>query len=135
MIWSYRAVKNPVARRKWLIIISALVAVVFAYGAYRVAMGDNAVRIALLLALFSLFVFLYAIIALGKPRYYYLDEELISYKPFKTRLKDVRGFSVDEKKLTIKLNKTGIFGVRTLYFEKLEDLKEAEKWLRRRIKS
>lgn len=134
MMWSYRAVKNPAARKKWLAFISIIIAFVFGYGAYRVAIGDNAVRIALLLSIFSLFIFLYAIIALGKPRYYFMDKELVIYKPFRTRLSDVKGYSVNEDKLIIKLNKKGIFGIKTLYFDKLEDLKEAEKWLKRNLK-
>lgn len=135
MIWSYRAVKNPAARKKWLTFILVIVAFVFGYGAYRVAIGDNAIRIALLLTIFSLFIFLYAIITLGKPRYYFMDEELLIYKPFKTRLSDVRGYSVDENRLIIRLSKKGLFGVKTLYFDRLEDLREAEKWLRRKLKS
>lgn len=134
MIWSYRAVKNPAARKKWLTFILVIVAFVFGYGAYRVAIGDNAIRIALLLAIFSLFIFLYAIITLGKPRYYFMDEELLIYKPFKTRLSDVRGYSVDENRLIIRLSKKGLFGVKTLYFDRLEDLREAEKWLKKRVK-
>ncbi|MDK2876967.1 MAG: hypothetical protein PWQ22_1377 [Archaeoglobaceae archaeon] len=54
MIWSYRAVKNPAARKKWLTFILVIVAFVFGYGAYRVAIGDNAIRIALLLTIFGL---------------------------------------------------------------------------------
>ncbi|MDK2795514.1 MAG: hypothetical protein PWQ58_713 [Archaeoglobaceae archaeon] len=134
MIWSYRAVKNPAARKKWLTFILVIVAFVFGYGAYRVAIGDNAIRIALLLAIFSLFIFLYAIITLGKPRYYFMDEELLIYKPFNTRLSDVRGYSVDENRLIIRLSKKGLFGVKTLYFDRLEDLREAEKWLKKRVK-
>jgi hypothetical protein len=133
--WCYRAVKNPAARRKWVAFISIVVAIIFGYGAYRILIGDNAIRVALLLAIFSLFILLYAIIALGKPRYYFLDDEFVIYKPFKTRLGDVTGYSVDEKRLLIKLKKKGILGVKTLYFEKIEDLKEAEKWLKKKLKS
>ncbi|TDA30504.1 MAG: hypothetical protein DSO00_01145, partial [Archaeoglobi archaeon] len=70
-----------------------------------------------------------------KPRYYFLDDEFVIYKPFKTRLGDVTGYSVDEKRLLIKLKKKGILGVKTLYFEKIEDLKEAEKWLKKKLRS
>ncbi len=135
MIWCYRAVKNPAARRKWIAFISIIVAIIFGYAAYKILMGENVIRIALLLTIFSLFIFLYAIIALGKPRYYFLDEEVLIYKPFKTRLGDITGYSVDESKLLIKIEKKGILGVKTLYFEKIEDLKEAEKWLKRKLRS
>ncbi len=135
MMWFYRAVKNPAARRKWLTFISIIAAIVFGYSAYRILIGDSAIRVALLLAIFSLFIFLYAIIALGKPRYYFLDDEFVIYKPFKTRLGDITGYSVDEGRMLIELKKRGILGVKTLYFEKIEDLKEAEKWLRKKLRS
>ncbi|MCS7144654.1 MAG: hypothetical protein NZ879_06505 [Archaeoglobaceae archaeon] len=132
MIWSYRAVKNPIARRKWLYFISILIIFVFGYGIYRIMLGENAIRVLLLLTIFSLFIFLYAIIALGKPRYYFFDEDQIVYKPFKTKLSDITGYEVEERNLIIKLEKKGIFGVKTLYFEKIEDLREAERLLRRK---
>lgn len=135
MIWSYRAVKNPVARKKWVYFISILIFVVFGYGVYRILTEGNVIRIGLLMTLFSLFIFLYSLIAFGKPRYYFLDEDLIIYKPFKTRIGDIRGYKVDEDNLLIKLDKKGIFGVKTLYFEKIEDLREAERWLKRKIGS
>ena len=134
MIWSYRAIKNPAARKKWLVFLAALLIVFFSYGIYRVLMGESWIRIALLLALFSLFIFLYALITLGKPRYYSVDDEFIIYKPFKTRISDLEGYSVDENAMTIKLRKRGIFGVRTLYFERLEDLREVERILRKKLK-
>ncbi|MCS7130905.1 MAG: hypothetical protein NZ872_05755 [Archaeoglobaceae archaeon] len=134
MIWSYRAVKNPIARRKWLYFISILIIFVFGYGIYRILMGENAIRVALLLTIFSLFIFLYAIIALGKPRYYFFDEDRIVYKPFKTKLSDINGYKVYEGDLVIRLNKKGIFGVKTLYFERLEDLREVERLLRRKVR-
>jgi len=84
--------------------------------------------------LFSLFIFLYALITLGKPRYYSIDDDFIIYKPFKTRLSDIDDYSVDENAMTIKLKKKGILGVRTLYFEKNEDLREAERILKKKLK-
>jgi len=134
-MWFYRAVKNPAARRKWLVFISTIAAIVFGYGAYRIMIGDSAIRVALLLAIFSLFILLYAIIALGKPRYYFLDDEFVIYKPFKTKLGEVTGYSVDEGRMQIKLKKRGILGVKTLYFENIEDLKEAEKRLKKKLRS
>ncbi|MFN3383728.1 MAG: hypothetical protein ACK401_02390 [Archaeoglobaceae archaeon] len=134
MMWSYRAIKNPVARKKWLSLVSILVTIGFVYSIYRILIGENLFKILLIFALFSLFIFLYAIISLGKPRFYLMDEELIIYKPFKTKLSEVQGFEVDEKNLRIRLKKRG-FGVRTLYFEKIEDLRNAERWLRKKIGS
>lgn len=133
MIWSYRAVKNPIARRKWLLFILAIILIFFGYGIYRIAIGDATIRVLFPILLFSLFIFLYTIIALGKPRHYLSDEEYIIYKPFKTKISEIRSYKVDERNLTIKLNKKGLFGVKTLYFEKIEDLREAERWLKKRI--
>lgn len=132
MMWSYRAIKNPIAKKKWLYFISLLISIGFLYSLYRIWNGENVVKVLLFFTLFSFFISLYAIISLGKPRFYLMDEEMIIYKPFKTKLSDVKGFEVDEKNLRIRLKKDG-FGVRTLYFEKLEDLRNAERWLRKRI--
>ncbi|MEM0350239.1 MAG: hypothetical protein QXR27_06040 [Archaeoglobaceae archaeon] len=134
MIWSYRAIKNPVARRKWLTFIFSLILLGFLYSIYRILLGENLIKVFLIFTLFSLFLFLYAIISLGKPRYYLMDEEFIVYKPFKTKISDVKGYIVDDKNLLIKLNKKG-FGVKTLYFERLEDLRNAEKWLKKKLES
>ena len=81
--------------------------------------------------MFILFVSLYAIITLGKPRHYYIEGETVYYKPFKTNLRDVDGYEVNEDRLVIKLKKKGIFGVRTLYFESLDDLRQVERFLKR----
>ncbi len=132
MMWSYRAIKNPVARKKWLSLVFILVAIGFVYSVYRILLGENVIKVLLIFALFSLFIFLYAIISLGKPRFYLMDEEMIIYKPFKTKLSEVEGFEIEEENLRIRLKKRG-FGVKTLYFEKLEDLRNAERWLRRKL--
>ncbi len=134
MMWSYRAIKNPVARKKWLSFVSILVFIGFLYSLYRVLLGESVIKILLIFTLFSLFIFLYAIISLGKPRFYLMDDEMILYKPFKTRLSEVEGFEVDEKNLRIRLKKRG-FGVKTLYFEKIEDLKNVERWLKKKFGS
>jgi len=134
MMWSYRAIKNPVARKKWLSFVSILVFIGFLYSLYRVLLGESVIKILLIFTLFSLFIFLYAIISLGKPRFYLMDDEMILYKPFKTRLSEVEGFEVDEKNLRIRLKKRG-FGVKMLYFEKIEDLKNVERWLKKKFGS
>ncbi len=133
MIWSYRAVKNPVARRKWLLFLGSILILFFGYAAYRIAIGESVIRVALLLAIFSLFIFLYSIITLGKPRYYFFEDETIIYKPFKTKLSDIEGYTVNEERLVIKLKKKGIFGVKTLYFERIEDLREVEKMIKKKL--
>lgn len=133
MIWSYRAIRNPAARRKWLSFVAFLVIVGLLYSIYRILSGENLIKVLLIFTLFSLFIFLYAIISLGKPRFYLMDEELIIYRPFKTKLSEVEGFEVEEENLRIRLKKRG-FGVKTLYFERIEDLKNAESWLRKRIR-
>ncbi|MCS7118858.1 MAG: hypothetical protein RMH75_02300 [Archaeoglobaceae archaeon] len=136
MMWSYRAIKNPVARKKWLSFISFLILFGFIYSIYRILIGENVIKIFLIFTIFSLFIFLYAIISLGKPRFYLMDDDSIIYKPFKTRFSKISGYSIDEKNLRIKLElkSLNIFSVKTLYFEKPEDLQNAEKWLKKRLR-
>ncbi len=131
MIWSYRALNNPVARKKWLSFVALLIIVGFAYTAYKIAAGYPAGKALIVASIFTLFVSLYAIISLGKPRHYYIEGNVIHYKPFKTDLSKVRSYEVDEEKLLIKLDVPGIFKVKTLYFENLDDLKQVERYLSR----
>jgi len=80
-------------------------------------------------------LFLYAIITLGKIRYYYIEDDVIKYKPFKTYLSNIEDFEInrDLKIIKLKLKKPSIFAVRTLYFENIEDLEEVAKFLKRKI--
>ncbi len=125
MIWSYRALNNPVARRKWSIFVAAIILVGFAYTAYKISTGSDFGKSLIVAAIFALFVSLYAIITLGKPRHYYIEGDYVVYRPFKTNLRKIRGFEVDEDRKVIRLKGAGIFSVRTLYFENLDDLRQA----------
>jgi len=80
-------------------------------------------------------LFLYAIITLGKIRYYYIEDDVIKYKPFKTHISNIEDFEInrDLKIIKLKLKKSSIFAVRTLYFEDIEDLEEVAKFLKRKI--
>ncbi len=129
MIWSYRALNNPVARRKWLIFVTTIIFVGFAYTAYKISTGSDFGKSMVVAAIFALFVSLYAIITLGKPRHYYIEGDYVVYRPFKTNLKKIRGFEVDEDGKVIRLKGAGIFSVRTLYFENVEELREATRKL------
>lgn len=131
MIWRYRALNNPVARRKWLCFLAFLILIALAYTAYKTSLGYPVKKSLLSISIFTLFVFLYGIITLGKPRYYRIDDNTVYYKPLKTDLSSIRGYDVDADRLIIKLHGAGLFSVRTLYFENLEDLREVEKFLRK----
>ena len=127
IVWSYRAINNRVARRKWLLFISAIITFGILYSLYKVLSGQYIGKTLLSAALFLLFVTLYAVITLGKPRHYAIDGEYIYYKPFKSRLSSE--YEVDEENLVIRFR--GWRLIRTLYFENLEDLKAVKRYLER----
>jgi len=131
LIWTYRAMNNPVARRKWVIFVLLIIAAGFGFTAYKIAAGAEVGKSLIFAAIFALFVSLYAIITLGKPRHYTIDGDFVYYKPFRTNLKKIEGFEVDEGRKVIKLKGAGIFSVRTLYFENDDDLKQAVRKLER----
>ena len=134
MIWRYRAIKNPIARRKWITICLILILIGFGYTAYKVHAGLQIGKALIIAGIFSLFIILYTIIALGKYRYYYIQDGILHYKPFKVDLKSVKGYEVDERNLVIRLKVRNPLSIRTLYFENLEDLKDIEKLLKKIIK-
>jgi len=80
-------------------------------------------------------LFLYAIITLGKIRYYYIEDDIIRYKPFKTYITNIEDFEInrDLKIIKLKLRRPSIFAVKTLYFEDINDLEEVAKFLKKRI--
>ncbi len=133
MIWSYRAINNPVARRKWLYLSFALICVGLIYSTYKVLSGESLIGVSLVFVFFALMVFLYTIITLGKIRYYIIEGDTIIYKPFKTKIEDIVDFHVDEGKkvIKLKLRSRSLFKVRTLYFERDEDLNDVLKFLRK----
>lgn len=136
MIWNYRAVNNPVARKKWLLfgVILLIFAVIAGVARYATTgdLGESLIITGLLL----LFIFLYIQIVLGKIRQYFIDDEdRIRYKPFKADLKQLKGYETDADslKIDLELNKSSPFTVKTLYFEDIEDLKEAEVFLNKYV--
>ncbi len=131
MIWTYRALNNPAARKKWLIFVLLIIVAGFGFTAYKIATGAEVGKSLIVAAIFAFFVSLYAIITLGKPRHYYIEGDYVYYKPFKTNLKKIKGFEVDEEKKVIRLKGAGIFSVRTLYFDNHDDLRQAVRRLER----
>ncbi len=127
IVWSYRAINNPVAKRKWLGFVSLIVIVGIAYSAYKILSGQQVGKVLIIAAIFVLFVTLYAIITLGKPRHYAIDGEFVYYKPFKSRLSP--NYEVSEDELVIRFKDRRL--IRTLYFENPEDLKTVRKHLER----
>ncbi|WP_456469462.1 hypothetical protein [Archaeoglobus sp.] len=125
MIWTYRVLNNPAARKKWLSFVFMIIAAGFGYTAYKILSSGEIGKSLIVAAIFALFVSLYAIITLGKPRHYYIEGDYVYYKPFKTNLKRVEDFEVDEDRMLIRLKGAGIFRVRTLYFENQDDLRQA----------
>ncbi len=136
VFWVYRAVRNPIAKKKWLTFCSVIALVGFLYSIYKIYSGADVYSTLLVLSIFLLMIFLYTVITLGKPRYYYLNDEIV-YKPFKTPLSNVEGFEVDyeNRVIRLKLKRPSMFAVKTLYFENDEDLEEVARHLRLRRKS
>jgi len=135
MIWKYRAVNNPVAKRKWLMYSLCLIIFAIATVAYRTSTGLSPGRGIIVLVFFFLVVFLFTVQMLGKERFYYMNEE-IHYKPFKTKFDNIESFEVDEenKLIRLKLKKPSIFAVKTLYFDDVDEMKEAVVFLEKAIR-
>ncbi len=135
MIWKYRAVNNPVAKKKWLMYSMYLVIFAIATVAYRISTGLSPGKGIIVLVFFFLVVFLFTVQMLGKERFYYMNGE-IYYRPFKTKLDDVESFEVDEenKLIRLKLRKPSIFAVRTLYFDEADEMREAKVFLEKTIR-
>jgi len=134
LVWNYRAIKNPSARKKWLIYGLALLVFATGAGAYRYLVTKDLGKTLIITSLFILVVFMYIQIVLGKVRYYYIDDK-IRYRPFRTDLKNLKGFEVDKSqlKINLKLKKPSIFAVRTLYFEDEDDLKDVVRFLNKHV--
>lgn len=134
MIWNFRAINNPVARKNWLILgIILLIFAVIAGVVRYVATGEFGKSL-IITGLLLLFIFLYIQIVLGKVRQYSIDsKDRIRYRPFKTDLKRLEGYQVDvdSLKIDLELNKSSPFAVKTLYFEDMDDLQEAEVFLKK----
>lgn len=137
MIWNYRAVNNPVARKKWLLFGVVLLIFAVVAGAVRYVTTGELGQSLIITGLLLLFIFLYIQIVLGKIRQYFIDDEdRIRYKPFKTDLKQLKGYEVDADslKIDLELKKSSPFAIKTLYFEDIEDLKEAEVFLKKYVR-
>ena len=133
MIWSYRAVNNRIARKKWLALSSTLIGVGLIYTILRILYSGKLVSSLAIFTIFALMVFLYTIITLGKVRYYFIEGNEIVYKPFKTKIEDVEGYEVDRENMVIKLKlkKPKVFAVKTLYFDKEEEFEDVLRFLKR----
>ncbi|HIP63574.1 MAG TPA: hypothetical protein EYH04_05680 [Archaeoglobus profundus] len=131
MIWKYRIINNPAARRKWIIFYLCLFGVCLFYS----ILNYKGTITLLSFSFFTLMLFLYAIITLGKIRYYYIEDDIIRYKPFKTYITNIEDFEInrDLKIIKLKLKRPSIFAVKTLYFEDINDLEEVAKFLKKRI--
>lgn len=135
MIWSYRAVNNKIARRKWLTLGAILILLGAIYTVYRTTITGKIIQSLAILTLFFLMVFLYTVITLGKTRYYFVEDDKIVYKPFRTKIDEIEGYEIDENNLVVKLRlkKPKIFAVKTLYFDKREEFEDVLRFLKRKI--
>ncbi len=137
MLWKFRAVNNRIAKRRYYSYSLVAVLILLIGAIYRLETGTSAGKVAILLAIGTMFVFLYTVIALGRERFYSMNEYEIVYRPLRTKIEDIESFEVDEENKLIKLNlkRGGLFSVKTLYFEDIRDLREAEYFLRKFLKT
>ncbi len=135
MIWSYRAVNNRIARKKWTVFGLSLIVLGIIYTTYRILITGKLVSSLAIFTLFAAMVFLYTIITLGKVRYYFIEDDRIIYKPFKTSLDEIASYEVDEvnRVIRLKLKKPKLFAVKTLYFDKEEEFQDVLRFLRKRL--
>ncbi len=133
MIWSYRAVNNRIARRKWIALSLVLIAIGSIYTAHRISSGGNIFASLSAFTLFALMVFLYTVITLGRVRYYIVEDGAIVYRPFRTKIDEIGGYEVDRDNMVIrlKLKRPKIFAVKTLYFDKEDEFFEALRFFKR----
>ncbi len=126
VMWAYRAVNNPVARKKWLAFGLSLLILAILMGIYKYIKTGDIGKVLIVTTIFILVAVLYTIVMLGKVRYYYIDDTKISYKPFKTNLDNIEDFEVDEKNkvIRLRLKKPSLLSVKLLYFERDEDMKD-----------
>ncbi|MET1124021.1 MAG: hypothetical protein ABWW66_02000 [Archaeoglobaceae archaeon] len=127
IVWSYRVINNRVARRKWLLYISAILLLGVVYTIYKIATGTAPLKAAMMLVIFIFFLSLYAVIVLGKPRTYVIEGDEVRYKPFKAKLS--KDYEVDRENLVVRFRGRRV--LRTLYFEREEDMKEVLRYLER----
>ncbi len=136
MLWKFRAINNKVAKRRYFLYSLTIILTFVAGAIYRLETGTRPGKVAILLAISIMLIFLYTVIALGRERYYSMDESEIVYRPLKTKIEDVENFEVDEENrlIRLKLRKNSPFAVKTLYFDDIKDLREAEMFLRRWVR-
>jgi len=133
MIWSYRAINNRVARRRWFSLAILLTALGSIYTILRILTTGKVLTSLAIFSLYMTMVFLYTIITLGKVRYYFIEGGEIVYKPFKTKLEEVEGYDVDEVNMVIrlKLRRPRLFAVKTLYFDKDDEFQNVLRFFKR----
>ena len=135
MIWSYRAVNNRIARRRWIAFALLLTALGSIYTVLRIFTTGKILQSLAIFSLYTTMIFLYTIIMLGKVRYYFIEGGEIVYKPFKTRVEEIKGYEVDERNrvIRLRLKSSRLFAVKTLYFDKDDEFQNVLKFLRRSV--
>jgi|GEM_PF-1094196 hypothetical protein len=138
MIWTYQPVKNPEARRLWLILGVVFLIVGNLIAAIR--FQNDFSRFTFSAATFSLAVIFFTFLMLRKPRYYYIEDDVVYSASRRTEISDVEDIVVDREKMVIKLKlrDSSFLSLKKLYFDGVEDLEKVEAELRRcmeRLKS
>jgi len=119
VIWSYRPYRNPVARRKYMLLLSFILIPGLAAGIWKVSVDPDRGKFAL--GAFILAYLFLASLLLRKPRVYWEDGGRIFTVGKSVDLKEVKKVEYDEEKLVIRLEGGKL---RELYFDNSDDFEK-----------
>ena len=130
MIWSYRPYRNPVARRKYVIILSIILIPGLAAGIWKLSVDPDRGKFAL--GAFLLAYLFLASLLLRKPRVYWEDGGRIFTVGKSVDLREVRKVEYDEGNLVIRLEGGRL---RELYFDDRDTFEKVREMIQEYVKS
>lgn len=119
MIWSYRPYRNPVARRKYVLLLSLILIPGLVAGIWKVSVDPDRGKFAP--GAFILAYLFLASLLLRKPRVYWEDGGRIFTVGKSVDLREVRKVEYDRENLVIRLEGGKL---RELYFDNSEDFEK-----------
>lgn len=129
MIWSYRPYRNPVARRKYLLILSVILIPGLVAGFWKLSVDPERGKFAL--GAFILAYLFLASLLLRKPRVYWEDGGRIFTVGKSVDLREVRKVEYDEENLVIRLDGGRL---RELYFDDRDSFEKVRKLVEEYVK-
>jgi len=129
VIWSYRPYRNPVARRKYLLILSVILIPGLVAGVWKLSVDPEKGKFAL--GAFILAYLFLASLLLRKPRVYWEDGGRIFTVGKSVDLREVRKVEYDEENLVIRLDGGKL---RELYFDDRDSFEKVRKLVEEYVK-